>query len=569
MTQVVDRPALQHGFVQGRFVTAIADTLDDEDRYPDLQGVQGNVRFEPVAPIHMTEGAHKATVIKQPVVANINSEGYVVDVKSAGDALEVPGVWLAVGRYNVRTVFNGSIASPGFTIEVTAEHTKESPLHLTDAAPIVLPPASVEVTRVIDRILAQQAAAEAMTAASVAAQDAAALVRDEVSADALTASTSATQAATVKAELEALFAGGTEAVNDAAVSTFVGTEGTATRSALSGAIDVSGVRVASHPRIRMAKSDPILRHEDQSANTMYLPVITDRAPMGANDIALTYSTDHASHADSGVFMVTFDRDFNTETRVNHGRIFRDEVQGNQTETPTPFMYDEPTDHWYFFYHQDNTPSVGIQTTLAAKSQTPLDPASWVRHGAVLPWGPGIGGTEELGRPHTGYAVAPFKYGGETYVVSLYSGGTYPQYRLWRKGDSGLDPWEPLHIFKSNAQMTSKWGGQTETPSTDPWTTRMTRNMKFDTGQTFMFGGAPWWLGTIGASTHAGAVASQRIVTAPLHDDLTTFAAIPTEITPPGLDGLNSVTGITQIDGRTYTIAQTNSPQGEFWLMEIF
>lgn len=78
----------------------------------------------------------------------------------------------------------------------------------------------------------QAALSEAVTTAQNAATTAADTIRGEVSADAVTASTAASSAANVASDLEQIFLGGTEAVNDAAVETFVKTDGTGTNEAV-------------------------------------------------------------------------------------------------------------------------------------------------------------------------------------------------------------------------------------------------------------------------------------------------------------------------------------------------
>ncbi|KUG58995.1 hypothetical protein [Nesterenkonia jeotgali] len=173
MAELTNPPALEHGFVQGRFVSAVADTLDDEDRYPDLHGIKGSVRLTALSPIHLISAGTPATVVQQPEVLPLNDDGWLVDKHSEADSSRTPGVWLPVGRYQVQTIFPSATPVPQFSIEVTAEHTKESPLNLTLAAPIILPPRTTEVTRVIDRQLAEQAAATAQGHAEWASESAA------------------------------------------------------------------------------------------------------------------------------------------------------------------------------------------------------------------------------------------------------------------------------------------------------------------------------------------------------------------------------------------------------------
>lgn len=177
-------PVFEHGFVTGRYVTAVADTRDDPDRYPDLLPIVGQMNFMPLQEVHLKGGEHPATVVKQEISIGINSQGYVADEQSMDlpaqielteeefeelseeeriafeehNLLNRPGVYLAVGLYRVRPVFRGVRNIPEFEIRVTAEHTKESPLDLTLHAPLTPPPGFTEVVRVADRILAEEAA---------------------------------------------------------------------------------------------------------------------------------------------------------------------------------------------------------------------------------------------------------------------------------------------------------------------------------------------------------------------------------------------------------------------------
>lgn len=157
--ELVSPPPLEHGFVQGRFVTAVADTLDDEDRYPDLRAALGTVRLIPVRPAHLVGGARPAAVVKRDIVLEIDSQGYVVDVQSEEDQTLQPGAWIVAGRYRVEPVIQGG-GLDRFTIDVSPEHTKEEPCDLVLWMPISVPPQAIEVVRIADRELAIKAAAE-------------------------------------------------------------------------------------------------------------------------------------------------------------------------------------------------------------------------------------------------------------------------------------------------------------------------------------------------------------------------------------------------------------------------
>ncbi|NDK31174.1 right-handed parallel beta-helix repeat-containing protein [Nesterenkonia haasae] len=159
--QQIELPALEHGFVKGRFVLAKADSLGDGNRYPDLLPEQGQVQLIPQHVIYLTEGPEPATVEGRPIPGEIDERGYLVDPESEEDQELEPGMWLAVGRYTVELMFAGMRRRRSFGITVKPEHTKENPLHLTLAEPQTPAPGTTEITRIIDRQLAQLAAEEA------------------------------------------------------------------------------------------------------------------------------------------------------------------------------------------------------------------------------------------------------------------------------------------------------------------------------------------------------------------------------------------------------------------------
>ena len=166
-------PVFEHGFVVGRFVTSIADTLADDDRYPDLRPIEGRVRFTPLQAVHLKGGEHPATVVKQPVTVQLDEAGYLSDVESRNDPSRPTGLYLAAGLYRVEPIFDSVSSISRFTIEVTAGHTKDAPLDLTLAAPLETPPGFTEVVRIEDRVRAEDAAetAEGHTALALVYRD--------------------------------------------------------------------------------------------------------------------------------------------------------------------------------------------------------------------------------------------------------------------------------------------------------------------------------------------------------------------------------------------------------------
>lgn len=168
MTEILDPPEIEHGFVIGRFVKALADSLQDTDRYPDLRPVTGRIQFRPRQVVHLYGGTHPTTVVKKPIFVNVDSQGWLVDETAENQASASRGVYLAVGQYEVRPEFPNASEVSSFIIEVTSEHTEEQPLDLTLAAPIQPPPGYIKVVTDEDRIRAESAAINASLAADVA-----------------------------------------------------------------------------------------------------------------------------------------------------------------------------------------------------------------------------------------------------------------------------------------------------------------------------------------------------------------------------------------------------------------
>lgn len=196
MTEIIDPPDREFGFVQGRFVEGIADLLGDGDRFPDLRAIVGSGTFTPARAIRLASGTTPATVVRRKIECPLNDQGWIVDPESEADPEKKPGVWLAVGRWTFSTSFSAATPIPSYTIEVTTEHTEENPLDLTLAAPIVLPPNSVEIVRVIDRVLAQESAGEAQGYAETASEAASTATSASSSASDSAAAALASQEAT-------------------------------------------------------------------------------------------------------------------------------------------------------------------------------------------------------------------------------------------------------------------------------------------------------------------------------------------------------------------------------------
>lgn len=122
-------PSYDWGFVVGRSISAMADTVEDPDRFPEARGSNGRVTFTPHTRYKKELSAPTAFVQFEVITARIEN-GNVVDAQGEN------GIYLISGAYKVAfTIDSGSI--PGFDILVTPDHTLENPLDLVTASPFV------------------------------------------------------------------------------------------------------------------------------------------------------------------------------------------------------------------------------------------------------------------------------------------------------------------------------------------------------------------------------------------------------------------------------------------------
>lgn len=156
---VLDAPTYEHGFVVGRYLTAVADG-PDLDRLMDFTPAKGKVVFTPETVIRRHEGPAPALVVQRPVTCELDEQGYLT---SPGGGR---GVALIAGIYTVRFDVQGAQVPGPTRIEVKDTHTEAAPLDLVLAMPEVVPPGSVVV---VDETTAQRAEAAAARAEAVVA----------------------------------------------------------------------------------------------------------------------------------------------------------------------------------------------------------------------------------------------------------------------------------------------------------------------------------------------------------------------------------------------------------------
>lgn len=179
-TPILDSPVYAHGFVTGRYLTAVADG-PDVDRLMDFTPAKGKVIFTPETVIRRHEGPVPALVVQRPVTCALDDQGYLT---SPGGGR---GVGLIAGIYKVRfDVQDAQVPGPT-RIEVKDTHTEDAPLDLVLAMPDVVPPGSVVV---VDETTAQRANRSAREASAAADR------AEDASTQAETSATTAGDAAT-------------------------------------------------------------------------------------------------------------------------------------------------------------------------------------------------------------------------------------------------------------------------------------------------------------------------------------------------------------------------------------
>ncbi|MDU2494401.1 MAG: hypothetical protein E7D19_00895, partial [Klebsiella grimontii] len=162
-----------------------------------------------------------------------------------------------------------------------------------------------------------------------------------------------------------------------------------------------------YPTLTKPLTAPVFSKSDQAAISIYWPWLFDATVIGVNKIYLYYSTDHAAnHADSGIYLASADDISGPWTQ--HGRVYRDDVSGEQSETPS-VVWDEKNNRMVMFYQQAGV-GTGQQSTLWATS---TDGYNWVRQGIATQ----MMSTGQPGDGHTGY-FKPFRFAGSMYGYSL-------------------------------------------------------------------------------------------------------------------------------------------------------
>ncbi|MDZ0955025.1 hypothetical protein M2T00_10500, partial [Klebsiella pneumoniae] len=297
-----------------------------------------------------------------------------------------------------------------------------------------------------------------------------------------------------------------------------------------------------YPTLTKPLTAPVFSKSDQAAISIYWPWLFDATVIGVNKIYLYYSTDHAAnHADSGIYLASADDISGPWTQ--HGRVYRDDVSGEQSETPS-VVWDEKNNRMVMYYQQAGV-GTGQQSTLWATS---TDGFNWVRQGIATQ----MMSTGQPGDGHTGY-FKPFRFAGSMYGYSLYGGTDRGRYAIWRGSDFGTWTPDPRLIGKmpdkcmNLPQYENGWFP------------------KIFVGDVINWNGSPWWIGLVGPSTAGGGSNAHRICAAPLREDLRNLSANVVDITPAEQAWENGVIdyfgNFLTWKGKMYGVYRANTGQG--------
>lgn len=318
------------------------------------------------------------------------------------------------------------------------------------------------------------------------------------------------------------------------------------------------------PGLIKLASNPVAEIADQSASHMLWPWLIHTGPDGGDRFCLFYSTDHATHAASGIFLLSTD-DIENGTWTDHGLVFRDDSAGAQCETPA-VMWDEANARWLMYYQMQklggalpDIPCIAGQVTMVATAPVVFNeggaPATWTKIGVALD----VPNIQSMGQSHTGY-FTPFRYCGVWYGYSLFGGGDSSRGALWYSEDGvtwDVDPRPLVH----GTPLTTRLPGQDETWVISRHSLAVLERQ-----------GGIWLVGMAAPPLAGGLEGATRIVAMPVADDLRSIGR-PVDITPP-LQGWEAghtdfrINGALAWNGKTYVAYRSGGAQGGFGLMEV-
>jgi hypothetical protein len=332
--------------------------------------------------------------------------------------------------------------------------------------------------------------------------------------------------------------------------------------------DLDGDREA--PRLVKPLTGPFLTYDDFAdaggLPTIYRPKMFQAAPFGRTGIGVMTSSDHAAaHGDSG-FMLAWGADgplSESWTFPATQPLWRDDVNGNQTETPELVVpWDGTKSIWS--YQQNGVPgTVADQVTLLAQCTNQDLWSGWSRTGTMidLPANPEYA----TAATHTGYANH-WRAGAWFYCYTIRTGadgnsimGTY---QLNRSRDGINWTADPRPIFGASP-LTDHLTGYVED---DMW------SIKFTSGAVIEWRGRFWWIGLVGPVASGTTIVGNLIGGFPLSDDFRRPLARPIDMTPPEqaweTTGIDTFGNAITYEGRTFLSYRSGGNQGSFGLMEL-
>lgn len=259
-----------------------------------------------------------------------------------------------------------------------------------------------------------------------------------------------------------------------------------------------GDRSRAFPVLTKYSGNPVFTNAQSAFPTILWPSVLNVSEMIANPMDayyMWYSTDHELSA-YGIGLATAPAP--TGPWTDYGLVYRDEVQGVETETPSVLW----TGTEFFMYYQQAAAGWN-QSTLLAKSP---DGVTWTRFGVVLDV---ANTTDQPGDGHTGY-FTPFYIGGRIVGYSLVGGGDYSRGGMWFSNDGEVFTRDPRALGYA-ADFAAQLGG---------------RRPSWHHSQVILWQGRLLWIGRVVLPVSGATTADAFLAVAPISDDLRTFTAPP-------------------------------------------
>lgn len=220
---------------------------------------------------------------------------------------------------------------------------------------------------------------------------------------------------------------------------------------------------------------------------------------------LYYSTDHeAVHANSGIWLATGPTPSGPWT--GRGRVFIDNVNGNQTETPS-VLWSEDESLFFMYYQQAAvTGANGAQSNMLATSP---DGVTWTRVGIALDV---PAGNVFPGDGHTGY-FTPFRHGKKWFAFHLVASGNFGHFGMSQSTDGRVWRTDPNPLGWAVDQCAG-------------------RRVEWNHCHVITWRGKPLLVGLISDMVSGSTPRDGRLVVAPLSLDLRRIVGVPKTILYP-------------------------------------